>query len=281
MEGTKDLEKIIALTLASAYIKDEKPASLMIVSDRPESGKTQLVNKYDGTDGIALLSDATAFALWRDFGKRIERNLIKHIIIPEFLAPLSRNKSTVNSFIAMLQMMMEEGLREIHTGFLKQAIEFDEPKVVGVITCLPSITYVSNRLSWLVSGFLTRFIVVTYKYSQATIMNIFNSILGREYMNENNLKLKFPNEKMEVIMPREIGVLCQELALDVTRKERASEKLYGFREVKNILRLVASNVVLDNIEQNENRNQATQKDFAAINKISYLLNEEYNELKGE
>jgi len=280
MEGTKDLEKIVALTLASAYIKGEKPASLMIVSDRPESGKTQLVNKYDGTDGIALLSDATAFALWRDYGKKIERNQLNHIIIPEFLAPISRNKSTVNSFIAMLQMMMEEGLREIHTGFLKTAIEFNEPKVVGVITCLPAISYMSNRLSWLVSGFLTRFIVVTYKYSQETIIDIFNSILAREYLKENTLALRFPNEKTEIVIPKEIGIQCQDLALDVTKKERASEKLYGFREIKNILRLVSSNVILDNMEHDGDRTTVNQDDFDAINRISYLLNEEYNELRG-
>ena len=126
MINTQDLEEILALALYSGHIKDEQALSVLLISDRPEAGKSKMAMKFYGNQGVAFLSDATAYALWRDYYKEIESGQIKHLIIPEFLAPLSRKSETVQSFVATLQMLIEEGIMEIHTGFLK-AIKLQAP----------------------------------------------------------------------------------------------------------------------------------------------------------
>lgn len=268
-----DLAKVVALTLASAYVKGEKPASLMIVSDRPESGKTELVKKFSELTGVAVLSDVTAYALWRDFHKQILNGEIRHFIIPEFLAPISRSAS-VASFIATMQMMIEEGLSEIHTGFLEPII-LPTPVTIGLIICMPRSCYGVHKMEWDISGFLSRFIVATYKYDDETIDAIFQSIVERQYLQEGKLNLHFTEATIEI--PLAIALKCRKLAETITDKARKDGRLYGFRELKNILRFVASNVIVDRANGSD-RTVANDADFDEIYRISYLFNEQFNAL---
>lgn len=280
MINTRDLEKVVSLALASAYVKDERPISLMIVSDRPESGKTELANKFIGNKRLAYLSDITAYALWRDFHKQIEAGDIKHFVIPEFLAPLSRGSSTVASFIATLQMLIEEGIMEIHTGFL-EPIKLSSPTTIGAIVCLPRNAFHFNRMEWEVSGFLSRFMVVTYKYNDATIEKIFDSIMHRDYLTESRINLNFPNKPANISIPPAIAQKARALSYRASEKARKDGKLYGFRDLKNILCLLTANVVLENIQNGYNRAEVNLDDYQLVEHLSYLLNEDFNALKGE
>jgi len=276
MINTADIEKVVALTLASGYVEGEKPVSLMLVSDRPESGKTEIVKQFSKIPNIAIVNDMTAFAMWRDFGSAIAKGDIKHFIMPEFLAPISR-KSTVDSFIATLQMMIEEGLTEIHTGFL-EPIKFDSPKVIGVIVCMPRNTFKGNRLNWDISGFLSRFVLATYKYNDDTVKKIFDSIFNQEYLQETKQPLKF--KTASITIPKSIRAKCLSMAVEITKQARKDGKCYGFRELKNIIRFVASMVILDNAN-GATRHEANEADFEEVARLSYLFNEEFNSLREE
>lgn len=271
MINTSDIEKVIALTLASAYVKGDKPVSLMIVSDRPESGKTDIIKQFSGTKGIAVISDMTAYALWRDFGTAIRQGTIKHFIIPEFLAPISRT-STVDSFIATLQMMIEEGLTEIHTGFLKP-ITFDAPITIGLIVCMPRNAFRANRNNWDVSGFLSRFVLATYRYDDDTVVSIINSIVGMEYLQELKIHLNF--EVASISTPVAIAEKCRVLSDELTAQARKDGKCYGFRALKNALRFVSAMVILERATGSD-RLEVNEADFKEVAKLSYLLNEEFN-----
>lgn len=271
MVHTADIEKVIALTLASAYVEGEKPVSLMLVSDRPESGKTDIIKQFSETESIKVISDLTAYALWRDFQMPISKGEIKHFIIPEFLAPISR-ATTVNSFIATLQMLIEEGLTEIHTGFLKP-MTFDTPMTIGVIACMPRNTFQANRLNWDVSGFLSRFVLATYRYNDHTVASIFDSIVKRDYLAEIKQHLKF--KPATITVPTPIAEKCRVLAENITAQARKDGKCYGFRELKNILRFVAAMVILDRTE-GATRLVVTEADFTEVARLSYLFNEEFN-----
>lgn len=280
MINTNDLERLISLTLASAYVKGEKPISLMMVSDRPESGKTTLANKFIENKRLAYLSDITAYAMWRDFAKEIEAGDIKHFIIPEFLAPLSRTPSTVASFVATLQMLIEEGIMEIHTGFL-EPMKLAAPTTIGAIVCLPRNSFDVHRFSWEMSGFLSRFMVVTYKYNDATIEKIFDSIMNREYFAETKISLSFPDKASSISIPKDIALKARALSHKASEKARQDGKLYGFRELKNIMCLLAANVVLENMQSGNNRTKVNQSDYQIVEHLSYYLNEDFNALRDE
>lgn len=280
MIHTQDLEKVVALALTSAYVRGEKPISLMIVSDRPESGKTEIVNRFYGNTGIAILSDVTAYGFWRDFSKDLISGKLKHIIIPELLAPISRGAETVGSFIATLQMLVEEGLTEIHTGFLRP-IKLDSPVTVGVIACLPRSAFNQHKMDWSISGFLSRFLVVTYKYDDASVDLIFQSIVEREYLIYSRINLRLDsNSSVAIDIPQAVASECRTMAETITAQARKDGKCYGFRELKSLLRMVASNVMLDRCLNSTDRTEANLADFAEISRLGYLINEQFNAVKG-
>jgi len=275
MINTSDIEKIISLALASAYVEGEKPISLLLISDRPESGKTELVLKFAETPNVKVLSDITAYSLWKDFEKELMSGTIKHFIIPEFLAPL--NRSNVNSLISTFQMMIEDGLKEIHTGFLPNPIKLPEPIVVGLIACMPQEAFAARMNDWAQSGFLSRFSLVSYKYSDQSVKNIFQAIKERRYRTEPKITLNLSPVKIEI--PSDVADKCHELSEETSKSLKSQGKIYGFRELKNILRYVAANVILDRCLNGSTRTEATIGDYEEIERLSYLFNNKYMEVK--
>jgi len=276
MINTKDLELSVALTLASAHIEGETPQSLMIVSDRPESGKTQLVSQFRRIDGIAVVSDVTAKGLLESFRGDLISGKLKHLIIPEFLAPISRNQTTVNSFLSTIQILIEDGFQRIDTGFMHQ--KYDDPKRIGVIACLPKPAFMLNRVKWAASGLLSRFLLLSYRYSDDTINAIFESIMSRQYLVENELTLNFTGS-VAVELPYEVAKKCKDMAEATTERARRSRGIYGFRQQESIQRLVMAKVVLDKAQGIDRDNTATLQDFEVVESISYLFNDEFNEVK--
>lgn len=276
MVNTKDLEYVLALTLATAYIEGETPQSTMLVSDRPEAGKTLLVNQFSRVNGIAVISDGTAKGILESFKSDLESGRLKHLIIPEFLAPISRNQNTVNSFLATIQILIEDGFKRIDTGFIHQ--KYIEPRTIGVIACLPKPAYITNRIRWAASGLLTRFLVVSYNYSFEAIDKIFESIMARQYVEQNAVNLKF-EEKIMVSLPPEVALLCKELALKTTEHARSSRGMYGFRQLESIQRMVMANVVLERAQGKDRMCMADKHDFDKVESLSYLFNDEFNEVK--
>jgi len=280
MINTKDLEKIIGLCLYTAYIQEEQAVSIMLISDRPEAGKSKVAMKFYGNKGIAFLSDVTAFALWRDYHKEIESGTLKHLIVPEFLAPLSRKSETVQSFIATLQMLIEEGIMEIHTGFL-DPIKLKAPSALGAIVCMPRREFMQRRQGWELSGFLSRFIVVSYTYNSNTIEDIFESIASREYLGERNIKLDFPTEPVKVEIPPAIAQAAKSYVFEQTEKLRKTGMGFGFRTLKHFLCLLCADVIMQNAQNGNPTFEVSEDNLEKIKQVSYLINEEFNALRAD
>jgi hypothetical protein len=279
MIDIQDLERVIALTLCSGHLSNDKPVSLMVVSDKCEAGKTSALEKFSRTDGIAYLSDATAFGLWRDFHKQIASGELRHILIPEMISPLSRNSDTVNSFISTLGTLIEEGIVEIHTGFL-DAIKLKSPVTVGVIGCMPRPIFMNNKLKWEATGFLSRFIVVTYKHGQETVERVFESIIKGQHLTDGDHPVNMPTQDYEISVPEDVARESVSFAREVTEQSVKDGKIYGYREAKHIIRLVAANVIYENMRDGYNRLAATMDDVEVVKGLSYLFEGRFNELRG-
>jgi len=76
------LETTVKATLFSAYVKDEKPLSLLVVA-KPESAKTEVLKKYRENKGIVYLTDCTAYGLTRDILPKAISGEVKHIVIAD------------------------------------------------------------------------------------------------------------------------------------------------------------------------------------------------------
>lgn len=283
MIDTKDLEKIVALALCTAYIKGERPLSLLIISDRPEAGKTEVVKQFCGTPGVEFASDVTGYGIKRDFLAKIARGEIHHIIIPELLTPLSKGKVSSDSFTSILQVLIEDGVMGFHTGYIDGVWgnKADLPiKTVGIIGCMPQPFFTDKvRFDWMRSGFLSRFVVVTYKYGFDSIKEIFASIKKGDYLTDDPTPLKFDGDQVEVIVPDNVATKCQRLSGEIAKEAIERGLAYGFREFKHIRAMVAANVVLERVRQGTDRAEANMKDFQEVDRLGYLFNRQFNALK--
>lgn len=284
MSGTKlvdieDIDRIVGLILASAHIEGEKPLSCLLVSDRPESAKSTLVMRYGKVKGTKIFGKGTSHALIKYHRAELQRGEIKHFLLPEFLGPLSYSPSVVNSFITLLQEMTEEGLTSVYSGSLKSVVKFKEPMIVGIIGAMPREMYMKQAMSWMASGFLSRMVIVTYRYSKPSIERIKQSIVLQQYRDEVPAYMPVPSEKYHIDMPVAIAEACLEISDQITAQAQKDGNLYGFRELKHIMSLVMANVALENMVNGGLRTEATMQDFTEIARLSYLFNEQFKELR--
>lgn len=282
MIDSQDLDKIVTLALCTAYIKGDKPLSLLIISDRPESGKTEVVKQFSGTPGVEFASDVTGFGIKRDFCERIIEGKLHHIIIPEMITPLAKGQVSSDSFTAILQAIIEDGVMGLHTGFLKASWSTDMPvRSVGVIGCLPR-PFLTAKLKydWMKRGFLSRFLVVSYKYADDTLDEIFGSIEQGDYLGTDRQPIDFDGNEVAIELPKPVAVACTQLGKGIVEEAVKAGLAYGFREVKHIRALVAANVILERIDEGTDRTEATMADFEEVDRLGYLFNQQFNALKG-
>jgi hypothetical protein len=247
----KDLGPLIditKLTLLTAYIKNvPKPNSLIIIA-KPESGKTEVMKKFAICKNVAYLSDVTAFGIQRDLFGKIESGEVRHIMIPDLLKPLSRKESTVNSFITMMNSLIEEGVSAMTTYATPGLVTFKKPVKVGLITAITSDEFKDNRHNWKKKGFLSRTIPFSYSYGMNTINKVFESILDLDYMKEQEIKLNIPKQDVEIKLPEKYA----RSILPSTATIAKAQDTYGFRLQKQFQALLQASA-LDHKRRSVNR----------------------------
>lgn len=275
MIDTQDLDAVISFALASGHAKNETPVSLMIVSEKAEMGKTTETDKFLGTPGVEFVGDMTAHGTRRDLWRKINRGELRHIVIGEMLTPLSRAVGR-DSFIATIQLLTTDGAKAIHIGFSPIMPQVAEPRTVGFIVCLPRSAYMRFHTTWVMSGFLSRFVVVTYTHNDSTIEAIFESIRRGDYLEKMGLKIPFGDEEFDIALPEDVALACEQLGRGIV-----NGVTMGYREVKHIRRLTKGAVILQNVMNGENRLVATMDDFKKVGDLDYLFGDQFNPLRPE
>lgn len=182
------LKKMIECALISPYIKNEKPISLLIVA-KAESGKSSVMKQYRENQGVAYLTDCTAYGITRDILPKIVSGEIKTLMIPDLITPLSKQTKTRQSFIAFLNNLIEEGVAKIAT----YSTVWNKDVKANAITAVTDEALRDARHSWAKMGFLSRFIVFSYSYSISNVTRILN------YYSEHGLKLKSTKVKLPML----------------------------------------------------------------------------------
>jgi len=263
--------KILTSALFTPYIADEKPVSILLTAD-VESGKTAMVEKFKDNQYIKYLSDATAYSIWRDFAGNIEAGEIKHFIFPDLLAPFSKGSDTVNSFIMFLTAMIEEGLSEVHSGFLQEGgIVLKSPTPVGIIGCIARGELKDNRHKWARAGFMSRMLPISYIYSQSSIDEIKKSINERAYSKDAPIKLKLPTSQVRMTLSSDIASEVRKLEESLSLKVAYST--YGFRTLKSMQRLLMGHAL------SCDRDKVTLYDLDVLkNEFMQFINLDYTEI---
>lgn len=257
----KDLDALIdflKLVILGAYIRNvPKPNSLLIIA-KPESGKTDVMKKFAINKNIAYLTDVTAFGIQRDYLDQIERGEVRHIMIPDLLKPLSRKASTVNTFITMMNSLIEEGIAAVST-YVTPRLVYPKPLKCGLIAAITSDEFFDKRHKWERLGFLSRTIPFSYSYGIPTVNRVFEHILGLGYLKEKDIQLDLPKQDREIKLPLKYA----QAILPSTTTIAKAQNAYGFRLQKQFQALLQASA-LDKRRSVVNR--------ADVDRVLYLMN---------
>jgi len=296
MIKVKRILGIIELAIYSAHIKGEQPVSVLITAP-PEAGKTNLVLKFSDNKGCLELGDATAFGIIKYYGKKICTREIRHLIIPDLVKPMSRQKETVHGLIAFFNSLIEEGIvrtatyaEHLNPKLLEDEEENndDENKDTdnddsetdrqaiavkcGLIATLAKEMMLDGRHHWTRMGFMSRMIVVSYDYDISTQAQIHDAIGERNYLTDEKITLNLPNEDVDIKLNKREAMEISKLAIQLVALDKSSEnpeKAYGFRLQKNLQRLAMANALKND------RDMVNKEDIERIHKLSRFMNLKY------
>lgn len=247
MLKTNGIERLIELSLISGYIKDNTaPLSLILIS-YPETAKTSMILKFDCEHTVET-SDLSAKPIADVIVPQLRTDKLHHILIPDMVKVLSHRETTVNTTIAFLNALMEEGVKQ--NLFFGQRFDFDKRVKCGLITAVTFDFYYKMFRRWREIGFTTRFLPVSFRYSRETVIEIHASIQNNVMYEEIKKMKKIAKKK--VIVPEKIGSWINVQTNDIVKKESGEKitvrvqsgkqaripiELYGFRLHKQLRKL--------------------------------------------
>ena len=268
-----DLQNFLETVLFTGYIQDEDPVSILIVA-KPERGKTSLLSRYITNKGVVYFTEVTAWGITDAILPEIERgNNIHHIIIPDFLNCVVKQKSSADKLIMFLNALTEEGISNIATyanrGIQRKTNENTKNSIIkcGIITAITDIEYQKRKKRWEGLGFVSRFLPIQYEYSSEYVNTIFDNISNEIRFDRENKLLNLPKEKQKVILSvkisKQIEPICKLIGLQIGS--------HGIRLFEIFRTILKANALRNN------RNEVNQTDYDDL--MKYIEFIKYNNEK--
>lgn len=164
--------EILRAAIWSGMISDERPISVMLIADQ-ESAKTEALKFFHGTKTLAYLSDLTSTGL-KPFKADIISGKLRHLALMDLVRLVSHGRGTSERTIQTLASLMEEGESSVSDG--GGTADWGKFPKVGVLMGITTDYFKARAGHWRKTGFLTRFVPVSYKYSDSTVNAIHESI---------------------------------------------------------------------------------------------------------
>ena len=239
------------MSYLSAYLKNEKPISLLLLAP-PEQSKTHFL-LAERTRLCHLSTDLSFIGLVKILS---QNNAIKHIIIPDFTKITGKKRSTTENLLTLLNSYLEEGVFGIDLGN-RERIDLKGIRG-GILTATTEKSFYQNKKAWEGIGFSSRFMVMSWSYSDETIEKI------KKLINKGvKMKTKPKNitaKKTEVTSDEETNSLLNKIAGNSLRK------------------LGQLQVLLKCIALDEGRNKTNKKDVEELKELNEVLNFDFTKI---
>ena len=103
---------IIKLVLQTGYVKGlDTPVNLLLIA-KPESGKTSAMALFK-IKGTYTTNNLTQQQIVEKILPMIEHKHLKHLIIPDILNAIGKDKRTRMGFVNMIKTLIEEGITRL------------------------------------------------------------------------------------------------------------------------------------------------------------------------
>jgi len=252
MFKVEKLERLVELILLTAYIKNDNAVSMMLVAI-PESYKTSILRSIISAHSLEVM-DLSPVKIKQEILPLIKDKKVFHLVIPDLVKLLSHKPHTVDATITFLNALMEEGVKR--SMFYGQSFEMPYPVKCGIITSVTPEYFKRMFKRWNDIGFISRFLQVSYKYSDETIAEIHELIEKSDTLSISSTKLK-KRRQYSISIPKDISGFISLKAQEIAKKESSAKvpvpaqgrymqwikpKVLGFRlqrQLKQIVRAIA------------------------------------------
>lgn len=259
--GLIRLEPVIEILKASIWtgrLADEKPVSAMLIAEQ-ESAKTECLKYFNGTFTLKYVSDITSKGL-SPYKHDIEKGAMRHLVILDLVRIVSHGRSVADRTLQALASLMEEG--ESETSDPGGQNTWQNFPRIGVLTAITPSYFMSKRGKWRQTGFLTRFIPVSFSYTRETVHRIHDAIANGHKVSPPRAE-KLPELGCQVAMPPKFSI-------PITRRaEELGERMktYGFRYHRVLRSLAKAQALIDK------RGEVSQADIAKVLEWSEFFTE--------
>jgi hypothetical protein len=269
---------IIKLTLQTAYVKNlEAPVNLLLIA-KPESAKTSAMTRFK-IKGTYTTNNITQAVIVSEILPKIERERLKHLIIPDLLNAIKKDYRTREGFLQLVKSLIEEGITSLDTFHMRTRKVYDPPIKCGMITAITSESYLGTynrdkqrfegglRHYWKNIGLLSRFVPFSYEYELSKIQRIFQFIQNEDHLkpaSKETIKRKTVHVKGNPQLFQKLEILSVRVSQEVGG--------YGFRIQRSLQTLAKANAVLNG------RTEVSQQDIDKILKLGNWMNKQFNPL---
>lgn len=229
--------EIIQTIIWTGRLESESPVSACLVAES-QSAKSACLSYFSETSTLKLLTDVTSRGLINQI-RLVELRHLRHIVIMDLHMVVSHNRYTADRTLLTLGGMMEEGLAGIADAGGEQSFE-GLPKI-GVLMAVTPGFFSERRGQWRKTGFLSRFLCISYSYSDGTKSEIHDAIQhGHSLPDPKNIKL--PQEGQQVTIPDDCAEAIRQLAVTWGTAQHDP----AFRIHRQLRRLVKARALIDN-----------------------------------
>ena len=255
---------IMSLVLHTGMLPGRKPVSALLCSPSDNGKTTWIMDRFADNPSVARINFATRIGLakfllqknrWRDY---------HHVMIPDMTTPLSGSGPSSQAFQSFLMGLVYEGITNFQSFNLQ--VIMPEPVRVGLIAGIVPSVLQDRRKDWAQSGFLRRFLPVSFDYTQAQDDSVRALILaGRNYtprpisLNGHNISAVKVEEPLVSTLTPIVDNIVRSLYL--TRSEMKGNT---FAEMLHSLVLAHA--------ARRGSAEATMADVAAVARLSQFMN---------
>ena len=256
------LEELIGYAIASPFLKDEIPVSLMVIS-KIEAGKSAVLSKFSNIPSVMYQTDFTRYGILKEWLPAIEHKEKRTIVVPDIVALLeSKNPSGKGALLGFLTSLTEEGITSIETYQISH--RFKEPIRCNIILGAPEVVLHDQRRwrAWSGIGLTSRLLPVSYRYNHNSVAEILEYIMHRTWVTEPLSQLNTPISDTLV----NIDYNLAKQLLGITQKISSMIGTYGFRIQRQAQTLAMSRALL------KGRNNVEQEDIDRIIELLFWVN---------
>jgi hypothetical protein len=268
--GVQPLIDILALSLQSVFVKNEKNGVSLLLIAKPEAAKTSSIFKYNNLDFVSYYDEITQKKMIDEFFPLVRTGQKRTLLIPDLINCIEKQKSTRDQFLNMIKSGIDDtGIIQIST-YHKQLhyMKIIEGVKFNLITAITTSNYKSVEKYLKDTGILSRFIPFSYDYPISLVKNVFGYIEGDTPT--------FPEAAMPKLRKRSVKIdnspeLFKNFEI-VSIKVGMQYSGYGIRAQQSLQRLAKANAIMND------RDTVTEEDIRKILQLSNWINFNFNSL---